>query len=52
VIQGNLSKSTFPPAIIAPTFFPRNRSGFVGVAADGTAQIGGVNQKQQHYIQD
>ncbi|MGB0584643.1 MAG: hypothetical protein ACPGMT_06155, partial [Candidatus Puniceispirillaceae bacterium] len=52
VIQDNLSKSTFPPAIIAPIFLPRNRSGFFRIAADGTVQIGGVNPKQQDYIHD
>jgi hypothetical protein len=52
VTQGNSSKSTFPPAVIAPIFLPRNRTGFLRIAADGTAQIGGVNPKQQIYIQD
>jgi len=52
VIQGNLSKSTFPPAIVTSIFLPRNKSGFFRIAADGAAQIGGVNPKQQDYIQD
>ena len=52
LIQGNLSKSTFPPAIVTPIFLPRNKSGFFRIAADGTAQIGGVNPNQHDYIQD
>jgi hypothetical protein len=51
LIQSNLSKSTFPLAVITPIFLPRNRSGLFRIAADGTAQISGVNPKQQYYIQ-
>jgi hypothetical protein len=37
---------------MAPIFLPRSGSEFFRVAADGTAQIGGVNPNQHDYIQD
>ena len=39
-IQGNLSRSTFPPVMIRPTRLPLKASGFLRTVANGTAEEG------------